>query len=367
MKINSFKDNFALLNKHIKRHNLLMIIACSIISAVALLFTLYWEYDPNDISTLIDSIYLGGNIFFLVISVALTTLLIISRFVKFKTNALAIFIHVYVLLLVTWDTLMCVLDLRLGYSPVAYLMIFTIVAGLFVVEPLFFGVVITASFTTVITTALIYKAPFFNGFESGENLINFFTFFVIILLVGGEHYGIVVNDYRVENKLEHLTYYDELTDLLNERSYLKEIEELDKQVENGKITEFAVILMDLNNLKATNDAYGHRYGCHLVVRCGHTLPNYFTSSKLFHIGGDEFVAIVLDEDYKNFDALIKKFSDELSYSLVEYEGQKLIFSVAHGYAKHEKGLKYKDVLQIADDKMYENKKMLKEKYHMKKR
>ena len=34
-------------------------------------------------------------------------------------------------------------------------------------------------------------------------------------------------------------------------------------------------------------------------------------------------------------------------------------------AKYEKGIYYKDVLQIADKAMYENKKYLKEKYNMK--
>lgn len=61
---------------------------------------------------------------------------------------------------------------------------------------------------------------------------------------------------------------------------------------------------------------------------------------------------------------IKKFDDELSYSLVEFDGQQLIFSIAHGYAKYEEGLKYKDILQKADKAMYTNKKMLKEKYGM---
>ena len=367
MKTNSFKENFASLNKHIKRHNILMIIASSIVTAVALLFVLYWEYDYNDISFAIDTIYLIGNLFFFVISLALTVLLVLSRFIKFKTNALAIIIHIYVLLLIAWDTCMCVLDLRLGYSPVAYLMILTLGAGLFVVEPLFFAVVITASFAVVTSMALVYNAPFFSGVESGENLINFFTFFAIVLLTAGEHYGMVINDQRVEKKLEHLTYYDDLTGLLNERSYLKEIEDLDVAIENEEIKEYAVMLMDLNNLKVTNDTYGHRYGCHLVVRCGSTLPNYFKSSKLFHVGGDEFVAIIYGEDYQNFDNILKAFEDDLSYSIVEFEGQKLIFSLAYGYAKYEEGLKYKDVFQIADQTMYKNKAALKEKYGLAKR
>ena len=62
-----------------------------------------------------------------------------------------------------------------------------------------------------------------------------------------------------------------------------------------------------------------------------------------------------------------EFDEAMLYSLVEYEGKELIFSVARGYHIKEEGQHYKDVLQIADKAMYENKKFLKEKYNMKSR
>ena len=125
--------------------------------------------------------------------------------------------------------------------------------------------------------------------------------------------------------------------------------------------------MDVNNIKPTNDTYGHRFGCHLIVRCGHTIPEFFKESKMFHIGGDEFVIIVYGEDYKNLDNILKAYEERLVYSLIEYEGVELIFSIAYGVAKYEPGMKYKDVLQKADNAMYVHKKAVKEKYGMKQR
>ena len=363
----SFKEKFSLLNKHIQRHYLLMVVASSIISLVALFFVIYWQFDENNINETVDNLYLIGNIFFLVISALLTGILILQRFVKFKTNALAILIHIYFYLLLFWGTVVCVLDLRYSFSPLFYLMIFSIVAGLFVVEPLFFGVTVLSSVITILILAFKDNASFFSGNKGIENLVTFIIYLVVIALSAVEHYGVTVANYRAEKRLEQLTYYDDLSGLLNERSYLKEIEELDKKVESGELKEFAVILFDLNNLKATNDQYGHRYGCHLVVRAGHTLPNYFTSSSVFHVGGDEYVAIVYEKDYEDLDNVMKRIEDELSYSLIEYEGQTLIFSIAHGFARREEGQKYKDVLQVADKAMYANKEMLKAKYGMAKR
>ena len=64
---------------------------------------------------------------------------------------------------------------------------------------------------------------------------------------------------------------------------------------------------------------------------------------------------------------MKTFDETLRYSLVEYEGHQLIFSVARGYAIHQEGQEFKDVLQIADDAMYENKAEIKKTYNMKSR
>ena len=80
--------------------------------------------------------------------------------------------------------------------------------------------------------------------------------------------------------------------------------------------------------------------------------------------GDFFVIIVLGEDYQRFNEIMKKIDEELSYSLIKFEGKKLIFSIANGYSKYEKGLAYKDAFQKADSSMYINKKDLKEKYKM---
>ena len=174
MKKNIFKENFALLNKNIQRHNLLMIVASTIISIMAVLLTIYWEYDLNDISELVDNAYLAGSIFFLVISVCLTALLIVSRFIKFKSNILAIALHVYVFLLIAWSTINCILDLQYGFTPVGYLLVFTLIAGLFVVEPLFFGIVITSSVVAVVVFVLKDGAAFFSGTAQLEKRLPLF-------------------------------------------------------------------------------------------------------------------------------------------------------------------------------------------------
>ena len=93
------KANFGLLNKHVERHSGLMIIAASIVSLVALFFSVYWHFDNNSLGETIDYAYLFGNVSFFILSIGLTVFLAVSHGKKHKTNALAIVIHIYVLLL----------------------------------------------------------------------------------------------------------------------------------------------------------------------------------------------------------------------------------------------------------------------------
>ena len=77
--------------------------------------------------------------------------------------------------------------------------------------------------------------------------------------------------------------------------------------------------------------------------------------------------MVLGEDFDNLEKLIEEFKKTFDYSLIEFDGHELIFSVAHGEAIYQKGDRFQDVLQRADKKMYQNKKELKEKYGMESR
>lgn len=361
--------NMQIIGRNVEKYRKMMIVFASLIAAVALFFCIYWNFDENSAGQLQDTLYLFSHIFFLVNSVTLIVLLILNKFGHIKTRFLAYILHIYSFFLIGWSTVLCVLDLNIGLSPFIYLLACTLVAGLFVTEPIFYTASIITSLTVIIVMSIIRKYPFFLGNDqiedNIENFVNFIIYTVLVTLICVRQFRVTIREAQAMDKLHTLTYYDELTGLLNERSYLEEIDKIAKDIESNKIEDFAVILMDVNNLKATNDQYGHRYGCSLVVRCGHTIPTIFKSSKMFHIGGDEFLVIVRGEDLSNFEETMKHFDDTMLYSIVNYEGVDLIFSVARGYSHYKKGDRYQDVLQRADSEMYINKKMLKEKYGMK--
>jgi GGDEF domain-containing protein len=102
-------------------------------------------------------------------------------------------------------------------------------------------------------------------------------------------------------------YVDSLTGLGNELSYLEKREELDKKKKEGIDVDFGIVMFDVNDVKITNDTYGHIYGCAKIVEAGHYLKQIFETSKVFHIGGDEFLAVVFGNDLNRIDNLLHEF------------------------------------------------------------
>ena len=90
-------------------------------------------------------------------------------------------------------------------------------------------------------------------------------------------------------RLERLSMNDQLTGVMN-RSGLQNV--LANQYTNKPL---AVIAIDINGLKETNDTHGHEAGDHLIITVSACLATVFGAKRVFRTGGDEF--IIIQQDY----------------------------------------------------------------------
>lgn len=151
-------------------------------------------------------------------------------------------------------------------------------------------------------------------------------------------------------------YTDELTQLHNRRycsEYMKEISEV-------KTGDYAIVCFDLNNLKTTNDTYGHAQGDILIRSAADVIERTFKEYGVVgRMGGDEFIAILKTAHKEVLETLMQQFQTNIAQKNKEIEG--LCMSIAYGYASSEKTGEndIERLYQIADDRMYENKKAYK--------
>ena len=164
------------------------------------------------------------------------------------------------------------------------------------------------------------------------------------------------------DRYKAMSYIDPMTGLGNENSYYKYAERCQKEIELG-CAKYAVILMDLNYLKRTNDMYGHRQGSSLIIKTGEVIKEIFPNGDSCHVGGDEFVVILQHEQVNQIEEKITELKRRLSFGTTMFENLELILSVACGYEIYQPGDTYKDTFSRADKKMYENKEEIKKKYN----
>jgi diguanylate cyclase (GGDEF)-like protein len=94
-------------------------------------------------------------------------------------------------------------------------------------------------------------------------------------------------------ELEQLADSDTLTPLPNRRRFLRELERVTAYATRHG-TPAAVLYLDLDNLKAINDAHGHFAGDAALIHVARLLQGLIRSTDVAaRIGGDEF-ALILD-------------------------------------------------------------------------
>ncbi len=102
---------------------------------------------------------------------------------------------------------------------------------------------------------------------------------------------------RVE-ELERLADSDTLTPLPNRRVFVREVARVSRQVARYG-TPAAVMFVDVNALKAINDAHGHQAGDAALIHVAAILMRELRATDVVaRIGGDEFGLLLdhLDED-----------------------------------------------------------------------
>lgn len=154
-----------------------------------------------------------------------------------------------------------------------------------------------------------------------------------------------------------IAHTDPLTNIKNKHAYVEEEERIDKLIAINEMEDFAVVVFDLNGLKVINDTKGHDAGDKYIVKACETISEFFGADNLYRFGGDEFVAILFKEDYKNRTKKITEFEHYIEESL---NTDKPIIS--SGMSRYRKGNDntYHAVFNRADKIMYSRKDILKE-------
>lgn len=157
--------------------------------------------------------------------------------------------------------------------------------------------------------------------------------------------------------MSRIAYQDALTHVKSKAAYLLKRSQLEADIDAFGV-EFALVMVDLNDLKLINDTYGHDHGDDYLVGTCAMVCDVFGHSPVYRIGGDEFLVSLQGQDYVCRDELVARLTSRLEQTsankaLKPWER----FSAAVGMAVYDKGTdkSFDDVFVRADHAMYEQK------------
>nr|WP_285801067.1 HD domain-containing phosphohydrolase [Exiguobacterium sp. s122] len=161
--------------------------------------------------------------------------------------------------------------------------------------------------------------------------------------------GDVTEKKKYEMEIEYLSYHDQLTGVKNRRYF----DEVLVTYDEPAYYPLALIVVDINGLKLTNDAFGHMVGDRLLIEASNILKREVRGKDtVARIGGDEFVIILPNTDATE----AKQLADRLSRQFLAKSIEGLPISASFGEAvKQDETLSIAEVFNLAEDRMYHHK------------
>ncbi len=157
------------------------------------------------------------------------------------------------------------------------------------------------------------------------------------------------------DQLQRRLSRDPLTELYNKTATERAIEQALSQLAQKNASQYALMIIDIDNFKNVNDSCGHLVGDEVLQAVAANLGTVFSARDIIgRIGGDEFVVFI--RHLATADEIFKK-TYAISQSLQTIQPAKAIkISASIGIAfAPQNGLTYRTLLAAADQALYQTK------------
>ena len=171
----------------------------------------------------------------------------------------------------------------------------------------------------------------------------------------------ITTSYLERQRIEHERDYDVLTGLYNRFSFQRHMDYLFEHSEQLK--NAALVMIDLDNLKKINDAFGHDWGDNYIRQCGKCFQENVPEKTICaRVSGDEFYLFLygFDNQEEIRQRLISMTSIMQHRTVLLPNGNKMNLSASIGISWYPQDSIYFDFLKkYADFAMYQVKKSTK--------
>jgi two-component system cell cycle response regulator len=160
-----------------------------------------------------------------------------------------------------------------------------------------------------------------------------------------------------EKRYRELSIVDDLTQLYNSRHFYFQLK-IELERSNRYKQPLTILLFDLDNFKAFNDAYGHVEGDQVLLRLGQVVKRCLRETDFaYRYGGEEFTIILpmttSSDGAVTAERIRKEFKKE---TFSPAPGQDVHMTVSIGLAQYKPQEEMKAFVHRVDQLMYQGKK-----------
>lgn len=184
--------------------------------------------------------------------------------------------------------------------------------------------------------------------------LGFLAYIVVLGLSSARETVSLMKMGQEANVYQTLAYTDQMTGLCNRTRFYKDFSKLSENP-----SDVAVVDFDLNNLKETNDTYGHSAGDQYIRSCAAIIAEIFDKiGKCYRVGGDEFVVLIENASAVDLTHYMTMLESRVNAANRANSASTIKMQIALGYAVYspETDKNLEDTYNRADKIMYVNKK-----------
>lgn len=160
------------------------------------------------------------------------------------------------------------------------------------------------------------------------------------------------------NRIKALSETDELTGLINMRAFSRiQRREHAKAERYGRT--YAILLLDMDNLKAINDRHGHEAGNRAIVLVANVITRVIRNTDVAaRYGGDEFVVLLAETEPQEAEEIARRIRNSIHNTTLDYRGAIIRTSASIGIAAYPRDTSdARELIIHADREMYRMKEL----------
>ncbi len=132
--------------------------------------------------------------------------------------------------------------------------------------------------------------------------------------------------HQAQERLEKLSFLDELTKLGNRKAYNKDLAMALATFKRYQ-TPFSLMMMDIDDFKVVNDTYGHIVGDSVLIQLSELLKaNTRENDYAYRIGGEEFMILLPEATLKEAETVADKLREMVANKLNAVSGYAVTIS-----------------------------------------